>query len=286
MKHAYLIIAHNEFEILKKLVSLLDNEHNDIYIHFDAKVATLPIIETTKSQLYILKKRIDVRWADYSQVETEMTLLQEAFSKLRYDYFHIISGVDLPIKPQNYIHKFFEKNRGKEFIDYCLFGFTDKMNRNAKMWHLFPKDFKNIGRLSIFKRIFRAAFIRIQQIFGLKRNKNIDFRTGSNWVSITAEFTEYLLSRKDNIRKTYTHTFCADEIFIQTECWNSEFRNNLYDYSENYRGHMRLIDWGRGTPYTWQNNDYEELMQSDRLFARKFSSENMEIVDRIAASIK
>ena len=286
MKHAYLIIAHNEFEILKKLVSLLDNEHNDIYIHFDAKVATLPTIETTKSQLYILKKRIDVRWADYSQVETEITLLQEAFSKFRYDYFHIISGVDLPIKSQNYIYKFFEKNRGKEFIDYCLFDFLDKMNRNAKMWHLFPKDFKNVGRLAIFKRIFRAAFIRIQQIFGLKRNKNIDFRTGSNWVSITAEFTKYLLSRKDNIRKTYTHTFCADEIFIQTECWNSEFRNNLYDYSENYRGHMRLIDWGRGTPYTWQNNDYEELMQSDRLFARKFSSENMEIVDRIVSFVK
>lgn len=286
MKHAYLIIAHNEFEILKKLVSLLDNEHNDIYIHFDAKVATLPTIETTKSQLYILKKRIDVRWADYSQVETEITLLQEAFSKFRYDYFHIISGVDLPIKSQNYIYKFFEKNRGKEFIDYCLFDFLDKMNRNAKMWHLFPKDFKNVGHLAIFKRIFRAAFIRIQQIFGLKRNKNIDFRTGSNWVSITAEFTKYLLSRKDNIRKTYTHTFCADEIFIQTECWNSKFRDNLYDYSENYKGHMRLIDWSRGTPYTWQNNDYEELMQSDRLFARKFSSENMEIVDRIVNSVK
>ena len=46
MKHAYLIIAHNDFEILKKLVSLLDNEHNDIYIHFDAKVATFAVIAT------------------------------------------------------------------------------------------------------------------------------------------------------------------------------------------------------------------------------------------------
>jgi hypothetical protein len=30
MKHAYLIIAHNEFEVLKKLVEALDDEKNDI----------------------------------------------------------------------------------------------------------------------------------------------------------------------------------------------------------------------------------------------------------------
>ena len=30
-KHAYLIIAHNEFEILKLLVNALDDARNDIY---------------------------------------------------------------------------------------------------------------------------------------------------------------------------------------------------------------------------------------------------------------
>ena len=38
MKHAYLIIAHNEFEILKRLIQALDDERNDIYIHFDRKL--------------------------------------------------------------------------------------------------------------------------------------------------------------------------------------------------------------------------------------------------------
>ena len=38
MKHAYLIIAHHEFEILKKLVQAIDDERNDIYIHFDKKM--------------------------------------------------------------------------------------------------------------------------------------------------------------------------------------------------------------------------------------------------------
>lgn len=30
-KHAYLIIAHNDFYILEKLLMLLDDERNDIY---------------------------------------------------------------------------------------------------------------------------------------------------------------------------------------------------------------------------------------------------------------
>ena len=37
-KHAYLIIAHNNFYILEKLLRLLDDERNDIYIHIDKKV--------------------------------------------------------------------------------------------------------------------------------------------------------------------------------------------------------------------------------------------------------
>ena len=37
-KHAYLIVAHNNFYILERLVKLLDYEFNDIYIHIDKKV--------------------------------------------------------------------------------------------------------------------------------------------------------------------------------------------------------------------------------------------------------
>lgn len=32
-KHAYLIMAHNNFELLRVLVKLLDDKRNDIYIY-------------------------------------------------------------------------------------------------------------------------------------------------------------------------------------------------------------------------------------------------------------
>lgn len=32
-KHAYLIMAHTQFQQVAKLVRLIDNEENDIYLH-------------------------------------------------------------------------------------------------------------------------------------------------------------------------------------------------------------------------------------------------------------
>ena len=37
---------------------------------------------------------------------------------------------------------------------------------------------------------------------------------------------------------------------------------------------MRLIDWKRGNPYTWDYNDLTEILKSDRLFIRKIGNAN------------
>lgn len=286
MKHAYLIIAHNELELLKNLISILDDERNDIYIHFDAKLKKIPELSVKKSRLYVLKKRINVYWADFSVVEAEFVLLHAAYSNYHYAYYHLLSGVDLPLKSQDYIHAFFDKNTGKEFIDFCLYDVSTEMERKMMRWHLFPKNFKNLGKFAFITRFVRAMFIRIQECLRIKRNKHIKFRKGSQWVSITSEFTKYLLSRENIIRKVYSHTFCPDEVIIQTACWNSKFRYNLYDYSASCKGYMRLIDWTRGGPYVWQDENYEELVKSECLFARKFSSQYSGVVKAITELVK
>ena len=35
LKHAYLIMAHEDTLVLRRLIQLLDNENNCIYIHID-----------------------------------------------------------------------------------------------------------------------------------------------------------------------------------------------------------------------------------------------------------
>lgn len=65
--------------------------------------------------------------------------------------------------------------------------------------------------------------------------------------------------------------------------YNSEFYNTLYDVSDLKNGSMRYIDWKRGKPYTWgqEEYDFDELMSSPYMFARKFDEAYMEIVEKI-----
>lgn len=82
MKHAYLILAHNEYPILERLIKAIDDPRNDIYIHFDRKVKDLPKLETVYSDLCIVENRIDVRWGDVSVIEAEYLLFEEALKKV------------------------------------------------------------------------------------------------------------------------------------------------------------------------------------------------------------
>ena len=82
MRHAWLIITHNEFEVLQRLVSMLDHSRSDFFIHFDAKVKTLPKISVEKGRLFVLENRVDVRWGSVSQIEAELVLLEAAMTAL------------------------------------------------------------------------------------------------------------------------------------------------------------------------------------------------------------
>ncbi len=279
MKNAYLILAHNEWDILRLLVSRLDETGNDIYVHFDRKVRDIPGLVTEKAGLKILTDRVDVRWGDLSMVEAEYALFGEALKKGGYDYYHLLSGVDLPIKSQAYINDFLEKNSGRQFIAYTLTEITPEIIRKVRRWHLFPKDFRNKKGL---RRILRAACIKAQEILGIQRNKNVDFKKGSQWCSITEDMVRYFISKKDWVMKVFRHTFCSDEMVMQTLCWESPYRKNIYCTTDDGKGCMRAIGWQDGELVDWAAKDYDRLKDSPALFARKFNGKDMEFIERIA----
>ena len=52
------------------------------------------------------------------------------------------------------------------------------------------------------------------------------------------------------------------------------------------QGFARLIDWNRGSPYTFRQADFQELMASDCMFARKFDETvDGAIIDEIGAQV-
>ena len=280
MKHAYLILAHDAFGLLQTLIGCLDDERNDIYVHIDRKVKRLPELHAEKAGLRILSERIDIRWGDYSMVEAEYALFGAAAAEGPYRYYHLLSGVDLPLKSQDYIHRFFETHDGKEFVGYTLTEMTPELVRRMQRWHGFPRHF---SRRRNGYSLVRAIGIRAQEALGIRRNRDIDFKKGSQWVSITDGLVRWLLSRKDDARKIFTHTFVPDECFVQTLAWHSPFRAKLYDTEDDGKGCMRAIGWRGDRLMDWSAADLETLSASSALFARKFNSSDPVFLQKIVS---
>lgn len=283
MKHAYLILAHHEFGLLQTLIDCLDDARNDIYVHIDKKVKVLPELHIEKANLVVINQRVDIRWADYSMVEAEFALFKEAQKNGPYAYYHLLSGVDLPLKSQDYIHRFFEENQGKEFVGYTLTEMTPDISRRMQRWHIFPKHFSR--KRNVYSA-FRSVFLRCQELLGIKRNRQIVFTKGSQWVSITEQLAQYILSQEAWAQKTFSHTFVPDECVMQTLCWNSPFKEKLFSTASDGEGCMRCIGWQDDELIDWCAADYETLAASQALFARKFNSSNLSFIQRIVALAK
>lgn len=274
--HAYLIMAHDNFEQLKLLLEALDYIENDIYVHIDLKATDFDqeylISGIKRTRVYFIK-RISVTWGDYSLIECEMNLIEEA-SKKDYQYLHLLSGMDFPIKSHNTIVDFFNENNGKEFLHFEFPGYPEYEKYKIQYWFLLHKYVgRKKGSESIIAFI-QWVLLKIQKVLKIDRTKkyNIKFYKGAQWFSITGEFAKYVLKQKSLIKQIFSYTCCGDEFFLQTVIMNSPYKSNIADksFSNDYIGCLRMIDWNRGKPYTFTENDYDELVGSNFLFARKF----------------
>lgn len=286
MRQAYLICAHGSFNLLKRLIRQLDYPDNDIFIHLDKKCGEIDYYQfeaiTRYSKVCCLRDRISVGWGDVTLIKATLMLLIAAKSYSKYDYYHLISGVDFPIKSSEYIKRFLEKHNGKEFVGFKPWDAT--LDYKLGLYHLIPKNVQDkYGML----RFLNKCLLKTQKILNIRHYKNThNFYKGSEWWSITDKLVSLLIENKDTILRKYRYTSCSDEIFVQTIIGeHPEIMSKVYDVDNEYKSCLRCIDWDRGNPYIWQSEDINMLMTSDTLFARKFSESKMEVIDEIIARL-
>ncbi len=197
-KHAYLIMAHGSFEQLIQLLTLLDDERNDIYLHVDIKAVATNLCQIQKhlrqSELYFIKRR-NVTWGGDSQIKLELDMIEEAVSRRDYDYLHLLSGVDFPIKSNEYIFTFFEQHKGMEFV------MIDSVNDNATAISRCNKHFffqNIIGRKkACFWIAIQNFVLKIENAIHYSRKSKKfqeNLHKGPNWFSITGGFAKYVIS--------------------------------------------------------------------------------------------
>ena len=281
-RHAYLIIAYEQPQMLQLLISALDDPRNDIFVHIDKKSKIDPSqLSIVHSQLSIIKS-IDARWGDVSLVEVELLLFEAALQHGPYTYLHLLSDSDYPIKSQDYIHAECEQLSGREFIGFSE-PEADELEVKMHRYHLFPRDFRNEHT---WHHVIRKTWLVLQDVVGYRRHRNMLFRKGPQWWSITSDRAAKVLQHKDAILSTYHHTFCPDEVFMQTLCWHSKYKERIVKAEDEFIGCRRYIQWQNNIIRSFQEDDIRDLLDSPCWFARKFEEGQLPFLRRIEKSMK
>jgi hypothetical protein len=286
-------MAHTDLYLLKKLIGLLDYTCNDIYVHIDRKSDIQE--EDIKNIVYhsdiYVYRNIKVYWGHYSQVECELFLLDKSLPK-GYSYYHLLSGSDLPLQMPSKIYHFFESSGNKEFLHFTGDTLPRYIIDRIEYFHFLQRYIKISQNryVSYIISFIEHLLIFFQKIIRIKRiDALLKFQKGSNWFSITEEFALYVIKNKPWIKKTFMYSNCADEMFMQTLLVNSDFAHDVfYDKKDdNYYACQRFIDWKRGKPYVFKEDDFDMLINSGYLFARKFDTNiDKKIIDKIYNLLK
>jgi hypothetical protein len=300
MKIAYLIVAHNTPNHLRRLVRSLSSPDCDFFIHVDrrSKFSDFSLIEG--SNVFFAHDRIPVYWGDFSVTRTIIMLIKQALDANRnYGYFVLLSGSDYPLRSTSYIHDFFEIYQNTEFINMVKMPCAKVGKPISRL-----RSYKVESSHSIRKQIFEITQ-RFLRKFGLDSVLERDYKKilgdlepygGSTWWALTKHACEYIINfidSKPQVVDFYKNTLLADEMFFQTILWNSQFK-------ETVKRNLTYTDWSAGGSHPAMIDsrhirffkDQRKIIAHDvygkgeLLFARKFSDESKQLVEIIDEIIR
>lgn len=281
MKQAILIIGYKSINNIIRIINYFDDNFQ-FYIHIDKKSkADLTPLYAIKNKNVNIYKEYKVYWGGVSIVKVTLLLVKKALENKDNTYFHLISEQDFPIKPVHYFYKLAEKN--KNYLDYkelpikvwdgnggfdriYYYNFYDEIN---------ARNF-GIGRLL-------RNIVYIQKAIGIKRKYSPllpKLFGGSNWWSLTREVLQYVIKASENksLLDRMKYTFASDEIYFQTVLINSPYFKDIINQN------LRYIDWefrDGNSPAFLDISDFDKIILSDNIFARKFNENSNELITKL-----
>jgi len=314
---AYLITTYDQPAHLERLVSALDAEGCDFYIHVDKHVEIEPFEKPLRGRpnVHFVSRRVRVQWMGFSQVQSILELMTAAAHR-GFVYCTLLSGSDYPIKSNRRIRNFFE-HAAEEFITFWRL--EDRPSWRHKIEYFYPIDWIPIRGYSkddepvYARRLFWGRFHKYRHLMPTRK---FPFEMvpygGSDWWSLSEPCVRHILEftgRNAAFSRFYRFTHCPSEMFFHTIIMNSPFATrarmssqyvawSAATSSEKKREeasmlaeelfNMRYIDWSgqhtgqREAPAILDERDWPRLQESPALFGRKFEPlRSAVLLDRI-----
>ena len=281
-KIAFILLCHKDPEAIIKQAERLTAVGDYMSIHFDAR-ANPDHFEMIKSALEgnpnvaFAKKRIKCGWGEWSLVQATLYAVEAAVDAFpRATHFYMLSGDCMAIKSAEYAHEFLDR-ADVDYVESFDYFESDWIKTGMKEERLIYRHFFNERTQ---KRRFYAAF-NFQRKLGLTRKipEDLQIQIGSQWWCLRRRTVEWILDftkKRRDVMRFFKTTWIPDETFFQTLVRHLVPEDEIQTRTLTF---LMFTDYG--LPVTFYNDHYDLLLAQDYLFARKISSEAMDLKRRL-----
>lgn len=272
MKIAYLILAHQNPAQVFNLIHRLNSVDNYFFIHFKKGLDfEVPEDLSLMNNVNFAKIRYKSGWCGFKVILANLHLIELAQeTNVNFDYYINLSSNCYPIHSNDFIDQNLSKSN-KIYLEGHLLPYH-KLENNGLPKIYFPwfqDSFQNIN--SYIKKFSHKLLHSPMKLLKIKRKFPADLEPyfGSQWYALTQAAITYLLSYIKNNPKSllfFKYSWCSDEQVIQSIIFSSPFFSGKIINKP-----FRYIDWNiNGPPKTLTLEDYDKILSSNALFARKF----------------
>lgn len=292
-KKVYCILAHKNPAQIKELITLLDDNNSIFFVHLDKKVKQIEyqrLLENTSS--HFVKNRVSCSWGKYSLVQATLHSMKEVQRFMDFNYknsdyhFILLSGEDLPLKSNTFIHDFLESKAKTSFMNYWELPYKKwwggGLFRFEKLYFFEYK--KNLGLNYWANRIIKK--INLKYLLPINRFKKQfpDFKIygASQWMLLNNEMIRFILEINNTNKKfnsIFKYVLAPDELYFATLILNYD-REKQFPI-DNLETHLVCFSGAEASPKYLEVEDLENN-KKDLLFARKFDSAvNQDSIDKV-----
>jgi hypothetical protein len=302
MKIALLILTHKDPVHLKRLINACNHPHVDIYLHIDKKSNFHEEInkwnDTKLNNRITVIPSSNVKWASISQTVARLELMKYAQNKGAYSHYIMISGQCYPIKPITQIVNKLKHSIGTSFIQHEAIP-TPLLGINEGLDRIECYSYNILGKkVTYFTRKMNITFNRKGEIinallsfihiFKKKRSfpNYIKAYYGIDWWVLSSEAVNYIIDfakSHPDYHQYNVHTRHTCEIYFPSILAGTDYKGLLVNESP----HFMIWDKENSAhPIILKENNFDEIYESNALFARKFeSSQSSELIKRINVEI-
>ena len=297
------MLVHKNKEQVERLLQKLTHEDVDIFVHIDKKCTFGPNDLKTPENVYFTQKRIDAGLFEFSLLEAEFELIRTAKNHGDYRYYALVSGQCYPLHKMTTIHDFLAESYPKPFIDIIA---PTKNNYVTRMFqHIWILKRFKLNTYDYLKKHFSLKMFKIIKyipagfVFIVSMIKELIYKSpharlvqlgyvncaGAQWWIFPDRISDIMLQERENIPfcEAISDAFGGDETFFQTAIMTHKEECGIeLDEQGNYMERRWFHIFHEGHPIILCKNNYEQLCESNMLFARKFDINiDREILDML-----